>query len=351
MLSRQQLKGLTTVTAGDLVYISATSGSLAVLADVAVGQVLTSGGVGTVPAFSAAPVLNTSVTVGDSSTQDRIIIQGIAKGAGQFDGTLSTIDLTGARAWNLPNESGTILTSVSGQPLDATLTALAGLTIADVSIIEGTGADAFNVVASGGNNYILGSNSSNTALEFKAPTGSGSPVLGTSPTINLSGGGSIQVPEKTPVNAVAAQGTITMSGIAIANETFVVSTQTFTWKATRTGAGEVTIGASASEAVTNIVTAITTDLATVTAVDGAGDTVVVTAVTKGTSGNSIPFTEASTNMAVDGANFLGGTTTGVDGTLGIANETCADATYLYHAIAANTVADTNWRRIALGSAY
>lgn len=55
------------------------------------------------------------------------------------------------------------------QATDATLTALAGLTIADVSIIEGTGADAFNIVTSAGNNYILGSNSDNTALEFKTP--------------------------------------------------------------------------------------------------------------------------------------------------------------------------------------
>ena len=109
-----------------------------------------------------------------------------------------------------------------------------------------------------------------------------------------------------------AQGTITMSGIASADETFVIDTQTFTWKATRTVAGEVTIGANAAEAVTNIVTAITADLATVTAVDGAGDTVVVTAYNPGEGGDSIVFTEASTNMAVDGTGTLGGTTAGVD---------------------------------------
>ena len=163
--------------------------------------------------------------------------------------------------------------------------------------------------------------------------------------------GGISIPESTPVNAVAAQGTITMSGIATANETFVISTQTFTWKAARSGAGEVTIGANAPAAVTNIVTAITADLATVTAVDGAGDTVVVTAVTKGTSGNAIVFTEASTNMAVNGTGTLGATTAGVDGTVGSVNEVRFDGTYLYHAVAANTISGANWRRIALGSAY
>ena len=114
---------------------------------------------------------------------------------------------------------------------------------------------------------------------------------------------------------VAAQGTITMSDVANADETFVIDTQTFTWKSSRTGTGEVTIGASAAEAVTNIVTAVTADLATVTAVDGAGDTVVVTAAIAGAVGNSIVFTEASTNMTVDGSGTLGATTAGADGTL------------------------------------
>jgi len=112
---------------------------------------------------------------------------------------------------------------------------------------------------------------------------------------------------------IAAQGTITMAGIAIANETFVIDSQTFTWKAVRSIAGEVTIGATAAAAVTNIVAAVTADLASVTAVDGAGDTVVITAVTaKGTDGNAIVFTEASTNMTVNGTGTLGATTAGVD---------------------------------------
>ena len=156
------------------------------------------------------------------------------------------------------------------------------------------------------------------------------------------------IPEKTPVNAVAAQGTITMAGVAVADETFVVDTQTYTWKAARSVAGEVTIGADAPAAVTNIVTAITADQTTVTAVDGAGDTVVVTAATKGTAGNSIVFTEASTNMTVD-ATTLGTTTAGVDGTVGVANELAFDASYLYHAVAANTISDNTWRRVTLGA--
>ena len=113
----------------------------------------------------------------------------------------------------------------------------------------------------------------------------------------------------------AAQGTITMTGVATADETFVVDSQTFIWKSSRSSAGEVTIGASAPAAVTNIVTAITADLPIVKAADGAGDTVVVTATAVGTAGNSIVFTEASVNMAVDGAGTLGTTTAGTNGFL------------------------------------
>ncbi len=49
------------------------------------------------------------------------------------------------------------------------LISLKGLTFADASIIQLTGAGAAAVLTSGGNNYILGSNSDNSALEFKTP--------------------------------------------------------------------------------------------------------------------------------------------------------------------------------------
>jgi len=52
---------------------------------------------------------------------------------------------------------------------EAELAALKGLTFADASIIQLTGPSAAAVLTSGGNNYFLGSNSDNTALEFKTP--------------------------------------------------------------------------------------------------------------------------------------------------------------------------------------
>lgn len=157
--------------------------------------------------------------------------------------------------------------------------------------------------------------------------------------------------DETPVNAVAATGIITMAGIAVADETFVIGSQTFTWKASRSVAGEVTIGADAPAAVTNLVTAITADISDVTAADGAGDTVDLTAATKGVAGNAIVLTEASTNMTVDGSGTLGGAVAGVDGTVGTINQVAQDGSYLYVSIAVNTISDNNWRRVSLGSVY
>jgi len=41
----------------------------------------------------------------------------------------------------------------------------------------------------------------------------------------------------------------------------------------------------------------------------------------------------------------------IAGTVGVTNEICADADYIYHCVGANTVAGANWRRIERGSAY
>jgi len=78
-----------------------------------------------------------------------------------------------------------------------------------------------------------------------------------------------------------------------------------------------------------------------------GGVVTITAVTKGVAANAITVSDTMAH-GVWGAGTLAG---GVNGTVGEQLATLADATYLYMCIAANTIADTNWRRIALGSAY
>lgn len=111
---------------------------------------------------------------------------------------------------------------------------------------------------------------------------------------------------------VQSYGTITVTGTPVAEETFVVYGQTFTFKAARTGVGEVTIDADNNAQATNIAAAIAADVAEVTAVDST-NTVLVTAVEAapfiGSGGDVIVFTESATGIAVSGTGTL---TNGVD---------------------------------------
>lgn len=169
------------------------------------------------------------------------------------------------------------------------------------------------------------------------------------------------VAEKTPVNAVAASGTITSDGTAPSDgDTVTIDEKVYTFKTTLTPTeGQVLIGGSAAAALDNLKSAINhegtpdTDYKceavhpTVTATTNTNTTQLVVAKTAGSAENAIVTTKTSSHLSWGGATLSGG----IDGTTGYANETCADASYLYHAIAANTVSGSNWRRISLGSAF
>ena len=114
------------------------------------------------------------------------------------------------------------------------------------------------------------------------------------------------------VGFTQSQGTITVSGTPVAEETLTVGATEFSFVETRAAAGEITIDADNAVQVTNIVAAITADSTDVTAEDGTGDTVVVTAVVQGTAGDEVVLTESATGIAVDGTGTLGATTAGVD---------------------------------------
>ncbi len=110
-------------------------------------------------------------------------------------------------------------------------------------------------------------------------------------------------------NAVAASGTLTLVANPTANDTVTIGAKTYTFKASvTTTANEVKIGATASDSLDNLIAAITggagagtlygsaTVASTqVTAAAGAGDTMTVTALVRGTGGNSIGTTETLTN--------------------------------------------------------
>lgn len=113
------------------------------------------------------------------------------------------------------------------------------------------------------------------------------------------------------------------------------------------GATAAGVDCSAANAVTALVDASSSATEAVTLSDGDGDTVDVEADTAGVVGNAIATTETMSNAAFGAENLENG----VDGTVGSQWETYVDADYLYVAVAENTTADDNWRRISLGSAY
>ena len=156
-----------------------------------------------------------------------------------------------------------------------------------------------------------------------------------------------------PVNGVAATGTLTFSDSVSDTETVTIGDDVYEFDTDASvTAGNILVdvsgGATASDAVTALVAAITaSDTQGVGAADGAGDTVVLTADTKGTAANSIATTETCANAAFGAATLTGG----VDSTTGVKGQMYIDASYLYVSIATSTVSTTNWRRVSLGSAY
>lgn len=138
---------------------------------------------------------------------------------------------------------------------------------------------------------------------------------------------------------------------ALAGGTHDVATTSFFSSGSNLFSGEALEGGAdclAPAAVTALVTAINaSDTQGVGAADGDNDTVVCTADVKGVAGNDIDSVAVMANGNFAKAKLSGGQ----DGTVGDQWEICADASFLYVAIAANTVTDANWRRISLGNVY
>jgi len=128
-------------------------------------------------------------------------------------------------------------------------------------------------------------------------------------------------------------------------ETFTAATNVF-------AAAKLAGGAdcSAANAITALVSAITaSDTQGVGAIDGAGNTVVLTADVAGVDGNDIIVDAVMVNGTfANAATKLAG---GINGTVGTAGEIHMDSSYVYIAIDDNAITDANWRRIEVGSAY
>lgn len=134
--------GFATYAVGDLLYASATN-ALSKLADVAVGRVLISGGVGVAPAWSTSPVMTLFHLLGSSSGD--VTVQ-VAAAAGTWSLTLPTddgnlgdsiyTDGSGVTAWMTPRrvevlaDAATVTPALStfGHPYLGTLAALSQAT-------------------------------------------------------------------------------------------------------------------------------------------------------------------------------------------------------------------------------
>lgn len=117
-----------------------------------------------------------------------------------------------------------------------------------------------------------------------------------------------------------ATGTLTASGNVSNGATVTIGSKVYTFQTSLTNSdGNVLIGGSASDSLDNLIAAInlaagggttyaaaTTIHPTVSAAAGSGDTLVATAKTAGTAGNSIATTETSASLSWATATLIGG---------------------------------------------
>lgn len=169
----------------------------------------------------------------------------------------------------------------------------------------------------------------------------------------------IQPQPGTPTLATYAAGVLTGTTIAN-NNTVTIGSTTYTFKTALssgpTVANEVLVGASDSDSLDNLVAAVngaagvgtTYSTGTVAntlaeAAAGAGDTVDITALTLGTSGNSV-----ATTATLSAGGFAAATLTGATfATPARAGKRLYDSSFLYIAIAdVITTSTTGWRKIS-----
>ena len=129
------------------------------------------------------------------------------------------------------------------------------------------------------------------------------------------------------VTGVKASGTITFTGLPVANETITVNAIVYTFKATASLDTEITIGADATATAANVVSVVEANDSAIDAASVLG-VVTISAAATGEYGNAMTLAETATNTAVSGATLTGGidkvviTGDGVDA-LGTAIPTCA----------------------------
>jgi len=139
------------------------------------------------------------------------------------------------------------------------------------------------------------------------------PLAGIAYTINLAFDGSGDVATIAlstgiatgDVTGVAATGTITFTGLPVADETITVRGVVYTFKAAAVSATEITIGGTVTDTAANTVSKIVANDPLLDAANVAG-VVTISASDTGEYGNAYTLAESATNTAVSGATLTGG---------------------------------------------
>ena len=129
----------------------------------------------------------------------------------------------------------------------------------------------------------------------------------------------------------------------------IATTETFAEETNAFGAVTLESGAdcSAADAITVLTATFgNSELVGAIADDGFID---IMALVYGVVGNDISISETLANGAFSGSAVK--LADGVDGTVGAAGSMMVDANYLYICTATNTISDSNWRRISVGSIF
>jgi len=319
-------------------------------------------------------------TAGDAITLTETLTAGSCDGGGTFGGTTSGVDCTAANAVTA------IVAAVTGGDTQGVGAADgAGDTVVFTADTPGTAGDSITTTESPAADAVtalVSAITSNDTEGVGAADGTGDVVDLTADnkgTAANSIGTTTDCGNASFGNATLTGGDAgTQAGICAALETAINGDGSATWGATDNLDNTVTITAdakgtagnsitttetcgnanfgggtlsgghagTAAGTVTALVSAINTnDTEGVAAVDGAGDTVDLTADTAGTAANSIGTTTSMANASFGDSTLTGG----VDGTVGVKGEIRWDGSYIYVCTLANTVADANWERAAISS--
>jgi len=107
-----------------------------------------------------------------------------------------------------------------------------------------------------------------------------------------------------------ALGEGTFSAVPSADETLTINSDTYTFKASASASTEITIGATVTATIANLVAAINAHSSVVKTYQLSATEFTVEAVIVGTAANSYVFTTTAGNLSLNGSGTLGGTLAG-----------------------------------------